>query len=135
MFRHRHTLLLLGFLVLLLAACKGGDKNTQSDDPGQVAVSYYNQLAQGKYEQFVQGMESYAHKPNSYQSQTVVLIKQHDIETKNTNGGIRSVAVNKVEKSEKGSSANVFLNITYKDGSVEEIDVPMVLSKNGWKML
>ena len=121
--------------VAVLTGCgKSGNKPIRIKQPQKAAEVYYGKLVTGDYEGFVAGMESCDDKPDTYREQMVTLMKQHYKKMEREHGGLQSVVVNRTVVVQDSVAANVFLNVTYKNGSTEEIVQPMVWDGTGWRL-
>lgn len=126
---HFHLLLLL----LLLVACRPHTED-RAELAAYAAKSYYDYLLEGKYDFFVAGMDQPDSIPEDYRlyliSNARMFMSQQQTEHKGINGtSIVDAVVN-----EENHTANVFLSLSYGDGTVEQVLVPMVERNGLWVM-
>ena len=62
------------------------------------------------------------------------MLRQHQKDVEKNKQGAINVKVMRSEMYDDGKMANVFLNITYKDGTNEEILFPVVYDGKEWKI-
>lgn len=98
------------------------------------AVVYYTLRAEGKYAEYVAAMQSCDSTTAAYRQQMQTLLRHHTEQVNRTRKGVRSVRALRTEMYDEGRMANVFLMIVYKDGSDEEILVPLVHDGERWRM-
>ena len=116
----------------LLLACH--QEPDQGELAAQAAKLYYEQLAQGKFEAFVDGHFQPDSIPGDYRSQLIENAKMFIGQQKEEHQGIKDVRVAGVKADTARHVANVFLVFHYGDSTHEEIVVPMVRYKNLWYM-
>ncbi len=127
-------ILLVAALLLLPSACSEKKEPVEHARPEDAATAYYALLSQGKYAEFVSGMQSCDDKPDTYREQMTTLIKQHYTDAAKEGRSIHSVTVVRTQTLRDTVAANVFLNLTYNDSTTEEIVQPMVWDGNSWRM-
>lgn len=118
-------------VVMALVACSKPDP---SEVVGQTAKLYYDYLLQGRYREFVDGMNFPDSIPEQYRSQLVDNAKMYMSLQKKEHRGIQQVDCIQVKLDSVKHEANVFLSFTYGDGNVEQILVPMVERNGIWYM-
>lgn len=122
--------------LLFLTACGGerGKRNSEPLPPTEQEVrEIYDLYLKGDYRGYVDRMHSVEEKPEDYKRQMVFLYKQHARNTRmSETGGVARAALGRIETGDSGRYANVFLNITYKDSTVEEVILPMVYVSGKW---
>ena len=128
------TVFAVALAVSTPTACGNKDAAPRHAEPQDAAMAYYEKLIAGDYAGFVAGMESCDDKPGFYREQMVTLMKQHYQTEAEENGGIDSVSVARTVMVQDTLAANVFLNITYKNDSTEEIVQPMVWDGKSWRL-
>lgn len=97
-------------------------------------MALYDLYRQGNYQACVEAMASCDGKPATYRKEMEWMLKQHaDSKTKET-GGIIKATLSRITLHDNGNMANVFLNITYKDNTTEEIIWQMVYVHNKWRL-
>lgn len=101
--------------------------------PAESAAEYYKALAAEDYESFVNGMYSTSHVADSYRKEKLLIVKQFYKGQVSENGGIKEATASRDTIYDDGS-ADAFLNISYENGTTEEIVVAMVREGETWKM-
>ena len=129
------------FLVLLTAAALtacGGDKGPSASDrtalTDTLAVHYYMLGAQGHYAEYVDAMLSCDSTTADYKSRMALALKHHYASIARDRQGVKRATVLRTEMHDSGRMANVFLNVTYGDGSDEEIIFPLVYDGQHWRI-
>ena len=127
---HQGALLMCGGLwSVVLLACSRGQFTHEAAQ--KAAVKYYTMLINGNYEAFVDGYAYNKDMPENYRSQMIDLVKQFMAEGNMPN--LRSVeALN--DSLCEDSTACVMLQLEYADSTFEQIELPLVLKEDGWKM-
>ena len=126
------------FLLAITVACskKVSPENRPTPPPpttGEV-MALYDLYRQGNYQACVEAMASCDGKPATYRKEMEWMLTQHaDSKTKET-GGIIKATLSRITLHDNGNMANVFLNITYKDNTTEEIIWQMVYVHNKWRL-
>ncbi|MEG1728867.1 MAG: hypothetical protein RR280_04915 [Bacteroidaceae bacterium] len=124
------TMLFVTLFISGLSSC--GDRK---NEPGTAAITYYNYLIAGDYQQYVKGMLSCDSLPAEYRVRIETTIKQYLAREKQENGGLKTVELLNDSLSNDGASANVFLDVSFGNGMKEAICLPLVLDKGVWRML
>ncbi len=62
------------------------------------------------------------------------MLRQHQKQINDEKQGVSNVQVLRTELHNNGRMANVFLNVNYKDGSKEEVMLPMIFDGKQWRM-
>ena len=62
------------------------------------------------------------------------MLKQHADNKKKETGGITQARLSRITLHDNGNMANVFLNITYKDNTTEEIIWQLVYVHDKWRL-
>ena len=115
--------------LLLLAACS---KNYYTHEAvREAAEGYYTMLIQGDYKGFVDGYADAASMPEDYRSQLVDATAQTMADE--SMRGLCSVATLNDILGED-STAVVMLQLNFSDSTTEQIELPLVLQEDGWKM-
>lgn len=120
---------------LLLASC--GRKETLADieaRAGATAVEYYRLLQEGKYADFVAGLEYSDSLPEDYRSQladnAAMFIHQQNTEHR----GIKEITLERCKADTSDMTAVAHLNILYADSVKEVVCVPLVMQDKIWRM-
>ncbi len=136
--KHTFSLALLTLLVLLLTGCKkGGDtagKTADDASADSAAVTFYQMRANGRYEEYIDAMESCDKMPSDYKQRTLTMLRHHDRYIKEEKNGVKEVKALRSETHDNGRMANVFLKVTYGDGSAEEVLFPVVYDGKRWRV-
>lgn len=136
--KHSISLALLAVLTLALTGCrKGADTaETTADDASadSAAVAFYQMRADGRYEEYIDAMESCDKMPADYKKRTLTMLRHHDRYIKEEKGGVKGVTALRSETHDKGRMANVFLKVSYGDGSHEEVLFPVVYDGKRWRV-
>lgn len=120
---------------IVLCVCLGVlscKKEAPEDAAAQMALTCYQHLIAEEYDAYLQAMVNYEHMPASYREELKALLAQYVRKEITERGGFSSVTVN--SDTIIGMRANVFLQLKFKDGSTEEISVPMIYDNNVWKL-
>ncbi len=114
----------------LLCACQKAP--SQNDIAARAAKTYYDQLLEGKYEQFVDGHYQPDSIPAVYREQLVANAKMFVGQQQSEHRGIRRVDVVRADVDTARHAGNVFLTFLYGDSTSEEVVVPMVFQDGLW---
>lgn len=118
-----------------VVACSGKDSGpTAAQLAAQAAQNYYTQLLRGDYEAFVAGRYQPHAIPDSYREQLVANAKMFIGQQKDDHQGIVKAQAVDAQADTTHHVANVFINLSYGDRTMEEIVVPMVEKKGVWYM-
>jgi len=120
------------FVLLNAMACS--EETDHSAVVAGVAKAYYEYLLDGKYGQFVDGMDHSADMPASYRSQLIDNAKMFLAQMRQEHLGIDSVRVRRAALDSTACAASVFLMFHYGDSTVEQVIVPMVKRDSVWYM-
>lgn len=118
---------LLAFVAIIVMACS-------SNTPGGAALKYYNDVKNGNYEAYVDGIAFKEEITAEDKEQFVTLMKEKADKEYKKKEGISKVEMLSEEVAEDGQTATVTMKITYGNGETEESDVAMVLKDGAWKM-
>lgn len=114
----------------LLAGCK--KEKPVEDEAAQVALRCYNNLALEQYDAYLQEMAGYEHMPEHYRNELKALLAQYVRKEQTERGGFSRITLN--SDTIMGQRANVFLLLEFKDGTQEEVAVPMIFWNNSWRL-
>lgn len=118
--------------VVFFFACK------QEEDPAQVAANaaqvYYDHLLQGHYADYVDGTWRPDSIPADYRQQLIDNAKMFASQMKTEHRGMKAVAINHATYDEQSQTANAYLTLTFHNGDVEQILVPMLYRDGLWWM-
>ena len=117
------------FLLRLFFACSRGQYSHEA--ARKAAEQYYTMLIKGNYKGFVEGYASSDNLPEDFRSQLVDATAQFM-----TRDDMRSlVSVKAISDSLLAdSTAYVMLRLNFNDSTSEQIELPLVLLEEGWKM-
>lgn len=124
-------------LALTFAACGNTPDNAEKASEtlaDSAATRYYMLRATGNYAEYADAMLSCDGMPADYKARIIAMLKQHNQTLLKEKKGVSRVQVAKTEMHDNGQMANVFLNVTYKDSSHEEIIFPLVLENGRWRI-
>lgn len=122
-------------LCALLAAC--GRKESLEDieaRAGQTAVEYYKLLQEGKYSDFIAGMEYGDSLPKDYRSQLVDNVAMFVKQQKDNHKGIVAITLSRCHADTAHNTAEAYINIHYADSAQEVVCVPLVMQGEIWRM-
>lgn len=131
---------------LLIAVCcslfyscndnKSGSSVQQPSTEGAdtMAVMCYKMQVNGQFDNLVNAMHSCDGSTKEYKERMVMMLRQHQKKIIEEKKGINNVVVLRTEMHNNNHMANVFLNVSYKDNSQEEIIMPMVYDGKQWRM-
>ena len=120
----------LCFVALSLIASCGGKKM----DAASAAVCYYEALIDSDFVTYTNGIVGKAQLPEDYHNQFVKLTEAFVAKMDKEHDGLCGVTSNRCIESDDGDMANVFLELTFRDSTKEEVLVPMVLCNGQWMM-
>ena len=118
---------LLALVAIIVMACS-------SNTPGGAALKYYNDVKNGNYEAYVEGIAFKEEITAEDKEQFVTLMKEKADKEYKKKEGISKVEMLSEEIAEDGQTATVTMKITYGNSETEESDVAMVLKDGAWKM-
>ena len=113
----------------MLFACSNGHYTHKAAQ--KAAVKYYTMLIKGNYKGFVDGYAGSEDLPDSYREEMGDLMKQFMADGEMPN--LRKVTALSDSLGED-STAYVMLQLQYGDSIFEQIEMPLVLTKKGWRM-
>jgi hypothetical protein len=99
-----------------------------------VAKECYEALYANRPADFIKGRAGVASMPSDYCEQLLAACRCHLRQVDSLRQGVRSVSVSRAERDTSLHVVEVFLLLTYGDGSREEVVVPMVEHNGQWKM-
>ena len=121
--------------ILCLLSCSKTAENHEADIALQTAKAYYDQLLAGDYNAFVEGSLHGDSVPADYKEQLILNAKMFIEQQNDEHQGIEKIEANRAScDSTKSEQVNAvtFLTVFYKDGSKEEISVPMIRKGTIW---
>ncbi len=114
-------------VMALFAACS-------SSSPKDAMEKYGKDLCKGNYEAYVDGIASKKALSAEEKAQFVALIKDKASAEYEKKGGLKDIKVIKEDIAAGDTTAVVYYEVHFGDGTVEDGDQPMVLSDGKWKM-
>ena len=120
--------------IALLAACASREDFPQEDVAANTARLYYQYLIQGKYNDFVAGMDRHVERTQNDVRQLEENAKLYVKRQQDQHQGIKSVSIVSSEADTAQHTAMVFLMMEFADNTKEQILVPMVERDSLWLM-
>lgn len=132
--KHNRISLLAGLFGLagILLSCSDGP--TAEEQALLAAKGYYEHLAAGEYDRFLEGKADVDSLPADYRQQLLAACKQLVARQRDEHGGISEVKAGTAAVDTLLDITQAFLIITYADSTAEEIVVPMVERSGSWRM-
>lgn len=125
----------VAFIGLLCAVCAACSSDIKTDEQAaNTARLYYDYLLQGQYDDYVAGIDGYDEMPESYRRQLTDNARMFMKQQNREHGGIERLRIMRADIDTEAQTAQVFLVISYQDGSNEQIMVPMVRNGSLWMM-
>ena len=135
------SLLVRYLIILSTILCVGcGDKGSKNESAtippltDSIVNEAYNFFVTGDYHNYVLQMQSVSGKPDEYVRGMEILYKQHAAELRDNYEGIKSFKVNRLRTKEGDASATAFLEVTYGNGTEEEIMLTFIYDSGHWKL-
>lgn len=111
------------------------EKDTRRESPDSAAVYYYRLAADGNFAEYVAAMHSCDNTTPEYRQRMETYLRDYHSSLKEEKGGgAAAVCVTGSQLSKDGKFARVFLSVSYKDGSTEEVLFPMVFADGKWRI-
>lgn len=123
---------LLPLVLIFLFGCISCRRSADDSAVQKAALTYYNYLIEGQYEQYVNGIAYSDSMTSAYKNQMMDLMAQYINREKQSRGGLTSVRV--LGDTVMGDAACVFLELMYGDSTREEVSLPMFRCGEEWKM-
>lgn len=125
----------VAFIGLLCAVCAACSSDIKTDEQAaNTARLYYDYLLQGQYDDYVAGIDGYDEMPETYRRQLTDNARMFMEQQNREHGGIERLRIMRADIDTEAQTAQVFLVISYQDGSNEQIMVPMVRNGSLWMM-
>ena len=129
----RGRFLSMAVVAAMLLSC-GSESVDQEQLVATTAQLYYQYLLDGKYDDFVGGMDLHLSPSPSYKEQLRANAKMFVRQQEKMHKGIASIRVSGAEVDERNHAANAYLVFCYGDSTTEEVVVPMVERDKLWLM-
>lgn len=126
-------LLKMAVVAAMLMSC-GGNPVDQKQLVATTAQLYYQYLLEGKYDDFVEGMDFHMTPSPGYKEQLRANAKMFVHQQEKAHKGVASIHVSGAEVDERNHAANVYLVFCYGDSTSEQVVVPMVERDKLWRM-
>lgn len=133
------TYLSITLVITLLYACRGDAPKQEEADAispltDSAVEATYSLFTEGRYRDYALKMQSTEGKPEEYIKEMETLYKQHAAELRDNYGGIKTFKINRIRTKEGDPSAVAFLEVTYGNGSEEEIMLTFIHDAGQWKL-
>lgn len=131
---------LVFIFILCGALISCGDRKSQAYESAKegltdtMVVRMYKLAVEGHYEQYINAMASCKNATANYRKQIELSLKQHQAEIIKSKQGVAKVEFVRATFHDNNQMANAFLNVTYKDNTVEEVLFPLVKENGEWKI-
>ena len=128
----RRLTLLLAAVAIMLVGC---DKEAGTEKVvAATAKLYYDCLVEGRYDDYVAGIDGADSVPGNYREQLRDNVKMFVARQRQLHQDIISFAVSDAVVDADNHTANAFLVVNYADSTSEQIVVPLVERDGVWKM-
>lgn len=121
-------------VVFLAVSCRPGEGIPPEEVAGRAAKVYYDYLAQGNCEAFVDGFYQPDSIPSVYREQLVTSARMLARKLKTDHGGLKGIEVGRAVADTARHAGRAFLVLCFADGTREEIVVPLVLCGDSWML-
>ena len=124
--------------LIMVLACTSSPQSGEDKgllEASQAAERNYQHLLAGRYNDFLNGRAGADSMPSAYREQLITAYQEFMAQQRLSHGGLLSLQVSNARRdSTLGGLMQVFLVLSYADGTQEEIVVPMVEHNGEWKM-
>lgn len=127
-------IVLLGITFTALSCGGGDDIEAIEQRAGLTAQEYYKLLLDGKYDDFVAGMDGCDSLPNAYHEQMVANTAMFVEQQKEDHKGISDITLSRCHADTASHTAEAMLTLEYADNVKEIVCVPMVERNGNWYM-
>lgn len=131
---YRIFYMIVPFVVMLMSSCHSKDTSNPEEMAALTAKTYYEYLADGKCEAWVDGFYRPDSIPANYREQLVANARMYVGQIRETHKGLVSVGIAGAKVDTAQHVGHVFLVLAFADSVKEEIVVPMVSSGGNWYM-
>lgn len=122
------------FLVIIIIGVASCENPTPEEMASLAAKGYYEHLAAGEYDAYLQGVAGCDSAPDDYVAQLRLGAQRYVQRCHQLHHGISEVRVSSVKPDSTLSCTQVFLLLLFADSTREEICVPMVEQNGKWRM-
>ncbi len=121
-----------------MVACGSMQAEENHDAPplpdAVMVAEMYGHYINGEFDAYVGYMESLDHVTEEYRSQMAALFKQRHRAQVEENGGPIACRLIDVKPNDSCTYAEVYVEVTFKDRTYEEIMLPMVRVNDVWRL-
>ena len=132
--RREKGLLCAAFFALHSSLFTSCGEVTPEQAASLAAKGFYQHLAEGACEQFLEGKAGSDSLPEPYREQLLTSCRQFLAQQQKLHQGIRDVSISNARRDTLTNYVSVFLMLNYGDSTREEIVVPMVEHNGRWRM-
>ncbi len=123
---------LLAVVAIMLSGC--GKEAEPEKVVATTAKLYYDYLLDGRYDDYVAGIDGADSLPGNYKEQLRDNIKMFMARQRQLHKGIATFGIANAEIDAESHTANAFLVVNYNDSTSEQIVVPLVERGGVWRM-
>lgn len=123
---------LFSVLILSLVSCE--KKPTRRESARMAAEQYFTYLINGQYESFANCVFTPDSMPEEYRLQLAQAVKQYAENDTRKRGGIQGATVLDDSIFADSTQAIVTVQLKFGDQTLERVQLPLVLTTDGWKM-
>ena len=128
----------LAYLLLMAVAATALSSCSPTESKEKVVATtakiYYDYLLDGRYDDFVAGIDQHIPLSESYREQLCANAKMFVNQQKELHQGISRIEISDAEVDADAHAANAFLVFCYADSTTEQVVVPMVERDGVWLM-
>lgn len=122
------------FAVVAMSSCSEQLEVRKDELAANTAKLYYQYLIEGKYEDFVAGLDRHIGHSKDYERQLVDNARMFVSQQRKLHKGMKEVSVANAMVDTVAHTAAVYLVVDFNDGVSEQIVVPMVERDGLWMM-
>lgn len=122
------------FFVIIIIGVASCENPTPEEMASLAAKGYYEHLAAGEYDAYLQGVAGCDSAPEDYVAQLRLGAQQYVQRCHQLHRGISEVRVSSVKADSTLRCTQVFLLLSFADSTHEEVCVPMVEQNGKWRM-
>lgn len=121
-------------VVLAVTSCAHPEEMRPDELAANTAKLYYQYLVDGKYEDFVAGLDRHIGQPEGYERQLADNAKMFVRQQQKLHQSIQRVRVASAIADKRAHTAMVYLVLDYGDDTSEQVVIPMVERDGLWLM-